>query len=517
MDQKYNVLRFWCLTLAAFIGAACVFTTITTWRALESRLQAVADSALFGAEHLVTRSAANLEKLDVLRASECTDAAVAALKDAVYSSVLPVREIGVIRNRKLFCTNFGPTEIQLTPDVVALTPGTQVVLGVNAVVPGNRSLFIYRVLEKGSATNAVINAPILGEFERGFDFSGVGQLRLIYNDEKSFAASGLSSNVIYEIGQTQLDMRQAYWRTGAASKIYPIAAEIVVTPSAYWAQWRSGFPSTLLAFALLGIVAGLLATRWIRRGGPARLRYQRAITRKEFVMYYQPIVSAQTKKIVGVEALLRWQHPKAGLLRATEFAPIFDDCELLQPLTDYVLHSAARDVKQLEAVSDNVWCSINIPTQIFEGAQLINTVTALIKKIPARRLRLEITERSPMTAAAEQSVREIRSLGVAVGMDDIGTGHSNLDQLQRLEYDFIKIDGLLVRGISTIDSISPVLLSLIALGKQINTQIIAEGVETQTQADALTRAGVQDLQGYLYGRAEPIDAIVEKIRAQDSA
>jgi sensor c-di-GMP phosphodiesterase-like protein len=516
LDQRYNTLRFWCATIAFFIVVACIFAAVSSWRSLQFRLDQTAAAALYGAEHLFTRSARDLEKLDGLRLSDCNEKTVNALKDAVYNAVLPVREMGLIRNSRLYCTNFGPFDIALNEPNLRLTAGTHLTIGVNSVMPGNRSLFLYRILTQGSGVNAVINAPILGEFERGFEFSSFGTQRLVFTDPKLSSDGSTNAELIYEIGLSQAGLKDAFWHARAESKLFPIAAEVAVTPSAFWSEWRDALPQMLLSFALLGALVGLITSMWIKRGGPSRMRYQRALTRKELVVHYQPICNAKTGDIVGVEALLRWQHPTAGLLRAAEFSPLFDDPAMLLPLSKYVLATVAHDLKTIDEYG-SVWCSINVPTQIFEGPNLINTLTALVKNMAVRRLRLEVTERSPMTAAAEQSIREIRALGIGVGMDDIGTGHSNLDQLQRMVYDFIKIDGMLVRGIVSSETISPVVLSLIALGKQIKTEIIAEGVETQAQSDALVKAGVDEMQGYLYGRAEPIEDIAARLKLQTNA
>ena len=513
MDQRYNTLRFWCATAAGLVSAACLVTAIASWRSLNDRLQQAADSAIFSAEYLVTKSALDLEKLDALRFAECDEKTIATLKDTVYNALLPMREIGVIRKGRLFCSNFGPVTLNASPDTVRLVPGTQISFGPNLVVPGNRSLFVYRVTEKDSAINGVINAPILGEFERGgFEFAAFGQQRLLFAspDANASTVAAAARDPIYEIGQVKLNLRDSFWRARAVSEIYPFEAEVVVTSAAYWSQWWSVFPGMLFSFALIGALVGVLATWWIKRGGPSRLRYNRALSRGEFVVHYQPIVDAQSHAVVGVEALLRWRHPTAGLLRACEFASLFDQTELMLPLTEYVLKSVERDMPALVG-GEHIWCSINVPTQVFEGSQLSNLLGAFAGRKHPWGLRLEITERAPLSAASEHTVSEIRSLGIAIGMDDIGTGHSNLDQLQRLTYDFVKIDGMLVRGIFSVDSVSPVVQSLIALAKKINTVVIAEGVENEIQAEALSRAGVQQLQGYLYGRAVPIVDIAEAL------
>jgi c-di-GMP phosphodiesterase len=131
-----------------------------------------------------------------------------------------------------------------------------------------------------------------------------------------------------------------------------------------------------------------------------------------------------------------------------------------------------------------------------------------IKQLPRHQLRLEITERTPISEASDATLRELRAQGIKMGLDDIGTGYSNLNQLQTMSYDFIKIDGLLVRSIQTPEGVSPVLESLIQLAIKLKTEVVAEGVETAVQANALSKRGVNHLQGYLFGPAKPFQDIL---------
>jgi c-di-GMP phosphodiesterase len=123
-------------------------------------------------------------------------------------------------------------------------------------------------------------------------------------------------------------------------------------------------------------------------------------------------------------------------------------------------------------------------------------------------LRIEITERTPVSTSAEITIRELRGHGIKVGLDDFGTGYSNINQLQTLAYDFIKIDGLLIRGVQAVDGLSPVLESVIDLAHRLGTDIVAEGVETLVQAQALSGRNVKNLQGYLFSQAKPFADIL---------
>jgi c-di-GMP phosphodiesterase len=201
-------------------------------------------------------------------------------------------------------------------------------------------------------------------------------------------------------------------------------------------------------------------------------------------------------------------HPKQGLLRAAQFARLFDDEEMDEPIARFVLETVANDFKSAPVAAHHLWCSVNIAPALLERPNFAADIASYAKQMQNNQLRVEITERTPVSPAAEITIRELRGNGIKVGLDDFGTGYSNISQLQTLAYDFIKLDGLLIRGLQSVDSVSPVLESVIDLAARLETDVVAEGVETIVQAQALSSRNVKALQGYLFSQARPFSEIL---------
>jgi sensor c-di-GMP phosphodiesterase-like protein len=509
------VHRFWYLRrlLLAAIGLALILSlllaALVAWRTAHIAIDLSAKRAVLNAERMIERTSADLQKLDALRLGDCTPATIDKLKDSLYNSISQIREIGLIQNRKLFCTNFGPSNVDVSAEREVLKIGTHIAVGPNIVVANNTSLFIYVSREEGSAVNAVVNPAVLAEYERGFNLNGRGQIEMHYTGPSVTRAAGVASDLVYDIGRSDMKANAVPTLFGRyISTRYPLMAEVQADRGIFWDEY---WPVALRFIGSLGaifLIAAFAINLWLSAGGLNRSRYLQALRRRQFRVYYQPIVSAQTRHLVGVEALLRWEHTKHGLLRAAQFSELFQDETLDKPITRFVLGAVARDLQSLPSFGSRLWCSVNIAPALMEEPGMSSEVAKHIKQLPRHQLRLEITERTPISAASDATLRELHAQGIKIGLDDIGTGYSNLNQLQSMSYDFIKIDGLLVRSIQTAEGVSPVVDSLIQLALKLKTEIVAEGVETAIQANALTKRGVTSLQGYLFGPAKPFSEIL---------
>ncbi|MCB1780337.1 MAG: EAL domain-containing protein, partial [Candidatus Competibacteraceae bacterium] len=238
----------------------------------------------------------------------------------------------------------------------------------------------------------------------------------------------------------------------------------------------------------------------------------------ELLLLYQPQVDLRNNRFIGVEALVRWQHPKLGMVSPIKFIPMAEECGLIHPIGDWVLLTACLQGKTwLEQGIEIRQIAVNLAgTQIQRGGLADTLETVLAKTgFPAARLELEVTEGFIMRQAESGicELESIRRLGAALAIDDFGTGYSSLSYLKRLPIQKIKIDQSFVRDLPGDPNDAAIANAVIALGKSLNLSVIAEGVETQEQADFLKKAGCQEAQGYLYSK--PIDA--EKIEALFSA
>ncbi len=503
----YRLLRFPFLSaVVAGIGLvlAVALSAWFAWRDVRADLHAAAQRAVQNADRLIERTVSDLHKLDALRRQPCDPTVVRMLQDAVYGSLTQIREIGLIRDERLYCTSMGAPPVEIPIAKRFTKPGTRLDLAPNAVVANNTSFFIYVSSQAGTAVNALFNPQVLAEFERDYAFVGFGRLTLELapvGDSSAGDAVRPPRGLIYAWG---LDEGADFFLSERVMSTHSGIVGTAHTRSvAWWHSFASIFPSIGLVIGLMVLAALLWARGWLADGNVQRARYMGAMQRKEFEVHYQPIVAADSGQMVGMEALMRWQHPHRGLLRAAQFSDMFEINSLSMPLTRYVLDRVRADIDTFPR-GVSLWVTVNIAAGLLENDAVLNDLAQQVVSVGGNRVRLEITERAPLDGDAEVTLHEMRARGVRVGMDDLGTGYANLSQLQRMPFDFIKIDGMLVRGIETIDGVSPVVVSLIELARKIGAEVVVEGVETKVQADALIKAGATHLQGYFFGAAMPL-------------
>jgi diguanylate cyclase (GGDEF)-like protein/PAS domain S-box-containing protein len=239
---------------------------------------------------------------------------------------------------------------------------------------------------------------------------------------------------------------------------------------------------------------------------------RQAIERRELLLHYQPQVDLDGGRLIGLEALVRWEHPERGLITPAQFIPLAEDTGLILPLGEWVLRNACAQGKSwLDRGVDFGRIAVNIADQQLQRGNLYATVRQALEAsgLPAERLELEITENFVMKEAerACDLLRAIRNLGVTLTIDDFGTGYSSLAYLKLLPVDKLKIDKSFVRDLPHDENDAAIARAVIALGHSLQFTVIAEGVETQAQRERLLQDGCDKAQGYLYGRPMPADRI----------
>jgi EAL domain-containing protein (putative c-di-GMP-specific phosphodiesterase class I) len=236
---------------------------------------------------------------------------------------------------------------------------------------------------------------------------------------------------------------------------------------------------------------------------------RRAVERNELVLHYQPKFEAPDYRMVGAEALLRWQHPEHGLLSPGAFIPAAERSGLILSLGEWVLDEACRQMRAWrEAGHDIGNVAINLSPLQFSSPSLVETVAHALARhgVHPSCLTLEITETTAMRDADASLgiLDELNKMGVKISIDDFGTGYSSLLYLKRLPADELKIDRAFVHDLETNSDDVAIVSSIIALGKTLNLRVVAEGVETPGQRHHLRRLGCDLYQGYLMG--EPVQA-----------
>ena len=236
---------------------------------------------------------------------------------------------------------------------------------------------------------------------------------------------------------------------------------------------------------------------------------RRAIERQEFVLHWQPMVNVVEKSLVGVEGLVRWNHPEMGLVHPDEFISLAEETGLIVPLGEWVMAEACRQQRVWSDAGQTFRVSVNISGLHLRGPGLLDTVRKVIREsgADARRLEIEITEGAFLQNAQEAltTLRRIKELGVRISIDDFGTGYSSLNYLRRFQVDTIKIDRALVRGVETDGNNAAVTAAIAALARGLEVVPLAGGVESVGQRDLLCRQGYACMQGYLFGKPAPVE------------
>jgi EAL domain-containing protein (putative c-di-GMP-specific phosphodiesterase class I) len=257
---------------------------------------------------------------------------------------------------------------------------------------------------------------------------------------------------------------------------------------------------------------------WMQMAARERLELEadmrRALERGEFVLHYQPIVRLDDCEIIGMEALVRWQHPERGMVPPGEFIPLAEETGLIVPLGSWVLEQACRQVRSWQtgqqpgAVPLKV--TVNLSGRQLQEPDVVATVRAALadSMLPASTLVLEITESVLMqhTSLTLARLRELKALGLSLAIDDFGTGYSSLGYLQRFPIDILKIDKAFVDAVGS-DTDAALARAVIALGDTLGMQTVAEGIEVLAQVDGLRKLGCELGQGFHFARPLPPDEL----------
>jgi len=234
-------------------------------------------------------------------------------------------------------------------------------------------------------------------------------------------------------------------------------------------------------------------------------RLRKAIERNEFALHYQPLVNAQTGMVIGAEALLRWNDPEKGLVSPSQFLPRAEENGLIVPINEWVLQRACLDAQQWPQLGDKpLFVSVNLSPVQFRR----RTVPLFVARVLAdtglqpSRLSLELTESILIddVDCIRNELHQIVAMGVSLSIDDFGTGYSSLSYVKRLPVATLKIDQSFVRNIATDLNDTAIIRAIVTLGQSLGLKIVAEGVETQAQAERLKEESCDTLQGYLFGR-----------------
>jgi diguanylate cyclase (GGDEF)-like protein len=244
-----------------------------------------------------------------------------------------------------------------------------------------------------------------------------------------------------------------------------------------------------------------------------------ALENGEFVLHYQPQVAAREGRVVGVEALVRWQHPEMGLFAPEQFIGVAEETGLIQGIGEFVLREACSQLQAWAAAGlPEVRMAVNISGRQFRDPGFLASVRAALREggVPPDRVEIEITESVLMeeASAAVGILESLASEGVRVAIDDFGSGYSSLAYLKRFPIHALKIDRSFIRDIATDSDDAAIVTAVVALGHALDLEVIAEGVETPVQREYLHEHDCDLMQGYIFGKPMPSEEMEELLRAQ---
>ena len=448
------------------------------------------------------QAAAGIDRLIAAGASEPCGEQSLALMRRQHVSTTYIQAFGYVVKDGIVCSSFGRLDepLAIGPPQYVLRSGVRLRTEVEfPFAKGDRFIGI----EKGGFIAIVHKDSPIDATTRE---SGVSLLSYIIGVRQPNAVRG-------EFDPAWIDAlasaREAAFNDGryvvgaVRSQRYATAAVAAVPVRYLQAQTRETALALVPVGAAAGVVLALAVLHLVRLhlAMPAVLRA--ALRRKEFFLEYQPIVDLRNGRWVGAEALVRWQRPNGVTVRPDLFIPVAEETGLIEQVSARVVELVGKDARALFQRYPRFHIAINFSRADMHSEALVERLQWLATQTSATpgNLMAEMTERSfTDPELAGKVMKRLRTGGIRVAIDDFGTGYSSLSHLQRLELDVLKIDKSFVDSIGTEAATNQVVFHIIEMAKSLGLEMIAEGVQTSEQADALRERGVQYAQGYLFGR-----------------
>ncbi|PLY45803.1 hypothetical protein CSZ94_04200 [Janthinobacterium sp. ROICE36] len=485
------------LGVVAPLSLAFYLSSMRAEQGEQERLRLLADYALERAHRSIASAGAALRSADALDLAPCSEAHIQQLR-RITITTRSIDDIGYVENGLLKCTSTGieQARIAVTPAEFTMDNGLGLDFNLRPVVSGGKRMVglsyrAYKVLIDPVRFSDVI---IDSDIQMAVAIGKHGVLDTLHHPDPVLvhallagqpAADGSIHAMLYRDGLTAVMIEP---RSKLNDRLR--REQLLLLPL-----------GLLMAAFIVGIVVWL-SRRRLSLMGELRI----AIDRREFFVHYQAIIALDTGVCVGAEALIRWRRPDGSMIRPDLFIPVAEDGELILPITDQVIACVIADMRAALLADRALHIAINLCASDIETGRVLDVLERALEGtgIEAQQIWLEATERGFINVeAARATIEKARARGHAVAIDDFGTGYSSLSSLQNLPLDALKIDKSFVDTIATDAATSSVTPHIIAMARSLNMLIVAEGIETQQQADYLRERKVEFGQGWLFAKALP--------------
>lgn len=427
-----------------------------------------------------------------------------ALRDQVARRPF-VRSVNLVWDNQIYCTSlFG--EFKETVNPKNYTDGVLWLMTGNPITP-DEPLLVYR--KEKDKSGALVSL---------YGFHLVNVLSLINHKTQLFIQVG--DAWIDRHGQVRGTPPPHYpeAQVTVTSREFPFRVVAGFSDGEVWRFAREEYPGLLGLLIFLGLISAATVRRLKIRSSSPSNELQRGLDAEEFIPYFQPVVRADTKQWAGVEVLMRWQHPKEGLVRPDLFIPFAEHSGLIVPMTRSLMDQTARLLAPRAIhMAPGFHLTFNITARHCQNLELVEDCRRFLQAFAPGHIKLvlELTERELIvpTPTTHELFAALHELGVMIALDDFGTGHSSLSYLHEFNVDYLKIDQSFVAMIG-VDALSlHILDSIIELSAKLDLGIVAEGIETEEQSDYLAAQGVEFLQGYLFARPLPAAEFISSLQA----
>lgn len=451
----------------------------------------------------------NLRELAELQVMECRDVHMARLRRFVFASVI-MKEAAVLdRDGSVMCNSLGEDVANVWLSTPVRTAEPEVTL-VTVAVSSSRGRAMRVMLEVPSdrILSAVIGAQHL--LPR----------RLIQGGEQKigFLVAFTNGAAIAAVARRS-DADPVHAMARVASSRYPV----VVTAEGGLAHVQDRFMVGRAFVGGVSLVFGLLAVGFFhmtllrRQREDPTLEMRRALAAGEFIAYYQPLIDIETGTLLGCEVLARWRKPDGTMIPPSAFIDVAERSGFIFPLTLHLMRRAVADLGPVYATRPELECAFNLCAAHFKDESIVKAVRNIFAGAPLSldQVVLEVTERDPLPdlAVARLIISRFQEMGARVALDDVGTGHGGMSYLLKLGVDIMKIDKLFIDALGSDRFSTAIVDSLLDLAAQLRLDVIAEGVETFAQVEALRRRGVRAAQGYVFSPPLPASSYVPLVEA----